>query len=56
VKFARLRPTAGEATAFLRDTRALLTDWRDALGRGALEHGALASGAPAAAEKTRAIR
>jgi hypothetical protein len=56
VKFARLRPTTAEATTFLRDARALLTEWREALGRGALDHGALRSGAPAAAGKTDAIR
>ena len=56
VKFARLRPTAAEATTFLRDARALLTEWRDALLRGAHDHGALANGAPAAAGKTDAIR
>ncbi len=56
VKFARLRPPTAEATTFLRDARALLTEWRDALGRGALDPGALASGAPGAAGKTDAIR
>jgi hypothetical protein len=45
VKFARLRPTPGDAAAFLRDARTLLTEWRDAL-----EHDALASATPAAAE------
>jgi hypothetical protein len=56
VKFARLRPTAAEATAFLRDARALLTVWRDGVGRGTLDHGASASGAPGAAETVHAIR
>lgn len=56
VKFARLRPTAAEATVFLRDARALLTEWCDGLGRGALEHGALASTARAAVEMPHAIR
>ena len=51
VKFARLRPTAGDGAAFLRDARALLTEWRDAL-----EHRELASATPAAAEKPHAVR
>jgi hypothetical protein len=42
VKFARLRPTAGDAAAFLLDARLLLTEWGEALGRRA--------------EETRAIR
>ena len=33
VKFARLRPTAGDAAAFLRDARMLLREWGEALGR-----------------------
>jgi hypothetical protein len=33
VKFARRRPAAGDAAAFLRDAHALLTEWRDALAR-----------------------
>ena len=56
VKFAHWRPGVDDAEGFLVAARALLADWRDALGRGALENGALASGAPAAAEKTHAIR
>jgi hypothetical protein len=46
VKFARLRPTDGDAGVFLRDARVLLTEWRDAL----------ASATPAAVEETHAIR
>jgi hypothetical protein len=51
VKFARRRPAAGDAAGFLRDARALLADWRDALGRGAL-----ANATPTAAEATHAVR
>jgi hypothetical protein len=39
VKFARRRPATGDAAAFLRDARSLLTEWRDALGRNALAAG-----------------
>jgi hypothetical protein len=46
VKFARLRPTDGEAGAFLREARVLLAEWRDGL----------ASATPAAVEETHAIR
>jgi hypothetical protein len=56
VKFAHWRPGVDAAEEFLVAARALLTEWRDAVGRGTLDHGALASGAPAAAEKTHAIR
>jgi hypothetical protein len=56
VKFAHWRPGVDDAEGFLVAARALLTEWRDALRRGALDHGAPASGAPAAAEKTHAIR
>jgi hypothetical protein len=56
VKFAHWRPGVDDAEGFLVAARGLLREWRDALGRGALDHGALASGAPAAAEKTHAIR
>ena len=45
VKFARRRPATGDAAAFLRDARSLLTEWRDALGRNAL-----------VAEETHAVR
>ena len=41
VKFARLRPTAGDAAAFLRDARTLLTEWGEALGRRAEESRAI---------------
>jgi hypothetical protein len=56
VKFARLRPAAGEAAAFLVEARALLTQWREVLGRGTLDHDVLTGAAPAAAGKPDAIR
>jgi hypothetical protein len=56
VKFAHWRPGVDDAEGFLVAARELLTEWRDAVGRGMLDHGAVSSGAPAAAEKTHAIR
>jgi hypothetical protein len=37
VKFARRRPTAGEAAGFLADARALLAEWREALAHEAAD-------------------
>ncbi|MEP6686792.1 MAG: hypothetical protein ABJC36_00495 [Gemmatimonadales bacterium] len=48
VKFARRRPTTGNAAAFLGDARALLEDWREAIS-----HGAISSGATEAADAFR---
>jgi hypothetical protein len=37
VKFARRRPTAGDAAMFLTDARGLLAAWRTAIGREAID-------------------